>query len=162
MRERRNDDGGREHEHSDDDLADTRDYVKFLSAPQAPESLAIAERLKATHGADVHYYMQRQVGRDPLGVDALNATDDLLTGTSIDEVGSAVVLRADAVPAVSGPTILCLQAGNVNTGAFDPFVVHYAETFIVPGAVGPYTIRPHGDAEGAECATIKAYVRTRP
>ena len=28
------------------------------------------------------------------------------------------------------------------TGAFEPFVVHYAETFIVPAAVGPYTIRP--------------------
>ncbi len=26
-------------------------------------------------------------------------------------------------------------------GAFAPFVVHYAETFIVPAAVGPYTIR---------------------
>jgi hypothetical protein len=46
-------------------------------------------------------------------------------------------------------------------GAFDPFVVHYAETFIVPGAVGPYTVRPHGAAEGRRCATIKAFVRTR-
>jgi glutamate/tyrosine decarboxylase-like PLP-dependent enzyme len=27
---------------------------------------------------------------------------------------------ADQLPAVSGPTIVCLQAGNVNTGAFDP------------------------------------------
>ncbi|MGO8677631.1 MAG: class I mannose-6-phosphate isomerase [Limisphaerales bacterium] len=42
--------------------------------------------------------------------------------------------------------------------AFEPFVVHYAETFIVPAAVGPYTIRSHG--AGAQCATIKAYVRT--
>ena len=31
-------------------------------------------------------------------------------------------MRADALPAISGPTIVCLQAGNVNTGAFDPFV----------------------------------------
>ena len=30
-------------------------------------------------------------------------------------------MQADALPAISGPTILCLQAGNVNTGAFDPF-----------------------------------------
>src|SRR5450631_4869783 len=30
-------------------------------------------------------------------------------------------MRADALPAIHGPTVLCLQAGNVNTGAFDPF-----------------------------------------
>lgn len=45
------------------------------------------------------------------------------------------------------------------TGAFEPFVVHYAETFIVPAAVGDYTIRPYGASEGQKCATIKAYVR---
>ena len=42
---------------------------------------------------------------------------------------------------------------------FKPFVVHYAETFIIPAAVGEYTIRPYGKREGKECATIKAYVR---
>jgi mannose-6-phosphate isomerase class I len=46
-------------------------------------------------------------------------------------------------------------------GTFDPFVVHYAETFIIPAAVGPYTIRPHGPSVGKKCATIKAFVRTR-
>jgi len=30
-------------------------------------------------------------------------------------------MRAEALPATSGPTIICAQAGNVNTGAFDPF-----------------------------------------
>jgi mannose-6-phosphate isomerase class I len=45
------------------------------------------------------------------------------------------------------------------TGAFDPFIVHYAETFIVPAAVGAYTIRPHGEGEGFRCGTIKAFVR---
>jgi glutamate/tyrosine decarboxylase-like PLP-dependent enzyme len=29
-------------------------------------------------------------------------------------------MRADALPALAGPTIVCAQAGNVNTGAFDP------------------------------------------
>ena len=29
-------------------------------------------------------------------------------------------MRADALPALSGPTIVCIQAGNVNSGAFDP------------------------------------------
>ncbi len=46
------------------------------------------------------------------------------------------------------------------TNAFSPFIVHYAETFIVPAAVGAYTIRPHGPSAGKQCATIKAFVRT--
>ena len=29
-------------------------------------------------------------------------------------------MRPEALPQISGPTIVCLQAGNVNTGAFDP------------------------------------------
>jgi glutamate/tyrosine decarboxylase-like PLP-dependent enzyme len=29
-------------------------------------------------------------------------------------------MRADALPVLEGPTIVCAQAGNVNTGAFDP------------------------------------------
>jgi len=45
------------------------------------------------------------------------------------------------------------------TDAFEPFVVHYAETFIVPAAVGRYNIRPYGRAKGLECATMKAFVR---
>lgn len=44
--------------------------------------------------------------------------------------------------------------------AFKPFIVHYAETFIVPADAGEYTIRPYGVSEGQQCATIKAYVRT--
>lgn len=46
------------------------------------------------------------------------------------------------------------------TGVFAPYVVHYAETFIIPAAVGAYTIRPHGPSVGKECATMKAFVRT--
>ncbi|MGC2162667.1 MAG: class I mannose-6-phosphate isomerase [Silvibacterium sp.] len=46
------------------------------------------------------------------------------------------------------------------SGAFEPFVIHYAETFIVPAQVGLYTIRPHGPAEGKQCATIKAFIRS--
>jgi mannose-6-phosphate isomerase class I len=43
---------------------------------------------------------------------------------------------------------------------FEPFVVHYAETFIVPAAVKEYTIRPFGESEGREIITIKAFVRS--
>lgn len=42
-------------------------------------------------------------------------------------------------------------------GVFEPFTVHYAETFIVPARVGSYRIRPSGSSP--LCATIKASVR---
>jgi mannose-6-phosphate isomerase class I len=45
------------------------------------------------------------------------------------------------------------------TGGFEPFVVHYAETFIVPATVGRYDITPHGPGEGQRMGTVKAYVR---
>jgi hypothetical protein len=44
-------------------------------------------------------------------------------------------------------------------GAFDPFVVHYAESFIVPASVGQYTLTPVGRSIGRRCGTIKAFVR---
>lgn len=44
-------------------------------------------------------------------------------------------------------------------GRFEPFIVHYAETFIIPAGIGTYTIRPYGASEGQLCGTIKAYVR---
>lgn len=43
--------------------------------------------------------------------------------------------------------------------SFDPFVVNYAETFIVPASVGKYTIAPYGDSVGNTIITIKAYIR---
>ena len=46
------------------------------------------------------------------------------------------------------------------TDAFDPFVVHYAETFIVPASVGRYSISPAKPSFGKPCGTIKAFVRS--
>ncbi len=51
-------------------------------------------------------------------------------------------MRADRFPALSGPAIVCLQAGNVNTGAFDPArdlcaLAHEAGAWVhVDGAFG--------------------------
>jgi mannose-6-phosphate isomerase class I len=42
--------------------------------------------------------------------------------------------------------------------AFEPFAVHYAETFIVPASVGAYTIRPARPTI-TPYATVKAFVR---
>ena len=44
------------------------------------------------------------------------------------------------------------------TGAFPPWKLHFAETLIVPAAVGKYCIRPLGRSV-RELATIKAWVR---
>ncbi|OAQ40344.1 mannose-6-phosphate isomerase [Pedobacter psychrophilus] len=46
--------------------------------------------------------------------------------------------------------------------SFEPFIVHYAETFIIPAQVGEYTITPYGESTGQTCATMKAFVRTQP
>lgn len=35
-------------------------------------------------------------------------------------VDSQGCMKADAIPGIDGPTIICTQAGNVNTGGFDP------------------------------------------
>ncbi|HEX6820091.1 MAG TPA: aminotransferase class V-fold PLP-dependent enzyme, partial [Ktedonobacterales bacterium] len=40
-----------------------------------------------------------------------------VTRVPVDSQGR---MRAGALPAISGPTLVCIQAGNVNTGAFDP------------------------------------------
>ena len=51
-------------------------------------------------------------------------------------------MRPDALPDLTGPAIVCLQAGNINTGAFDPLVeicarAHDAGAWVhVDGAFG--------------------------
>ena len=44
-------------------------------------------------------------------------------------------------------------------GSFEPFEIHYAETFVVPAAVGRYTIRPRTPSS-QPFGIIKAYLRT--
>ncbi len=45
------------------------------------------------------------------------------------------------------------------TGAFEPFEVHYAETFVIPACVGEYIINPTGAAGGKKVGVIVASVR---
>ncbi len=45
-------------------------------------------------------------------------------------------------------------------GSFEPFTVHYAETFVVPACVEKFTVRPANN--GCECMVIRAFVRFNP
>lgn len=56
---------------------------------------------------------------------------------------------------VEGHEVIVESPGNT----FQPFIIHYAETFIVPAVVGEYTISPYGESEGKKCGTVKAFVR---
>ncbi|MFC1505247.1 pyridoxal phosphate-dependent decarboxylase family protein [Thermodesulfobacteriota bacterium] len=57
-------------------------------------------------------------------------------------VDSQGCMRSDAIPTITEPTIICTQAGNVNTGAFDPIgticdIAHEANAWVhVDGAFG--------------------------
>src|ERR1035441_9890035 len=71
-------------------------------------------------------------------------------------------MRADALPVLDGHTIVCMQAGNVNTGAFDPAKeicaraqqegawVHVDGAFGLWGAVSPQ-YRSEERRVGKEC-----------
>jgi mannose-6-phosphate isomerase class I len=59
---------------------------------------------------------------------------------------------------VEGEEIIVESSANL----FEAFIVHYAETFIVPACVGEFRISPYGESTGKTCATIKAFVRTKP
>lgn len=45
------------------------------------------------------------------------------------------------------------------TNAFAPFIVHYAETFIIPAQAEAYSIRPHGESAHEQIGVLCAYVR---
>lgn len=60
--------------------------------------------------------------------------------------------------------VICLVEGDEITiespiNGFEPFEVHYAETFIVPAAVGAYTMKPTGKSIGQKCGTMLGFVR---
>lgn len=56
---------------------------------------------------------------------------------------------------VEGDVIEVVSPG----GAFAPFRVHYAETFVVPAAVGPYLIRRTAESASDRFGTVTASVR---
>lgn len=62
-------------------------------------------------GEEAHPTLLKSLGMLGLGRSRLQRVP-------VDEQGR---MRADGLSKIAGPTILCLQAGNINTGAFDPF-----------------------------------------
>jgi len=63
-----------------------------------------------------------------------------------------------------GVNVLCLIEGEEVViespdQEFDPFIVHFAEVFIVPASVGKYSIKPSENSAGKKSALIRAYVR---
>jgi glutamate/tyrosine decarboxylase-like PLP-dependent enzyme len=87
-------------------------------------------------GAEAHPTLFKSLGLLGLG-------RTRVTRVPVDAQGR---MRTDALPRMEGPTILCLQAGNVNTGSFDPFeqiipVAHQAEAWVhVDGAFGLWSL----------------------
>jgi glutamate/tyrosine decarboxylase-like PLP-dependent enzyme len=61
-------------------------------------------------GGEAHPSLAKSLGMLGLG-------RERVTSVPVDEQGR---MRVDQLPALRGPAIVCIQAGNVNTGSFDP------------------------------------------
>lgn len=87
-------------------------------------------------GDEVHVSLLKALGMLGLG-------RERVTRVPVDRQGR---MRADALPPMSEPAIVCLQSGNVNTGAFDPAeeiiaAAHAAGAWVhVDGAFGLWAL----------------------
>jgi len=70
-----------------------------------------APPIRVVVGGEMHPTVRKSLGLLGLGKDRVEAV-------GADDQGR---FRADRLPDLEGPAIVILQAGNVNTGAFDPF-----------------------------------------
>jgi glutamate/tyrosine decarboxylase-like PLP-dependent enzyme len=95
------------------------------------EGLTGAPEIRLVVSAEAHPTLFKCLGLLGLGRNRVRVP--------VDDQGR---MRADALPALSNKTIVCTQAGNVNTGAFDPTGeicrrAHEAEAWVhVDGAFG--------------------------
>jgi len=87
-------------------------------------------------GEEVHVSMLKALGMAGLG-------RERVTRVPVDAQGR---MRADALPKITPPAIVCMQAGNVNSGAFDPAeeicrAAHAAGAWVhVDGAFGLWAL----------------------
>jgi glutamate/tyrosine decarboxylase-like PLP-dependent enzyme len=93
-------------------LAAARDAVLAQAGWNAEaDGLFGAPSITVVVGAEAHATLFKALGMVGLG-------RSRVVRVPVDGQGR---MRPNALPALSGPTIVCIQAGNVNTGAFDPF-----------------------------------------
>ncbi|HEV2617408.1 MAG TPA: aminotransferase class V-fold PLP-dependent enzyme [Candidatus Acidoferrales bacterium] len=74
------------------------------------QGLFAAPAITVIVGEEVHVSLLKALAMLGLG-------RERVVQVKVDDQGR---MRADALPRIAGPTIICLQAGNVNSGAFDP------------------------------------------
>jgi glutamate/tyrosine decarboxylase-like PLP-dependent enzyme len=96
------------------------------------QGLTGAPEVTVIVGDEVHPSVLKAIGLLGLGKERVHRVE-------VDAQGR---MRAEALPRITGPTIVCTQAGNVNTGAFDPVeevaaAAHEAGAWVhVDGAFG--------------------------
>jgi glutamate/tyrosine decarboxylase-like PLP-dependent enzyme len=86
-----------------------------------------APQITVIVGAETHSTMLKALGVIGFG-------RSRVVRVPVDEQGR---MRADAMPVIAGPTVVCVQAGNVNTGACDPIreIVDHVRRFDAPAWV---------------------------
>ncbi len=92
------------------------------------DGLHAAPEITVVVGEQAHATLFKALGMLGLG-------RDRVVRVPVDGQGR---MRADALPGLDGPAIVCTQAGNVNTGAFDPVGA-------ICEAVRAYDVRVHVD-----------------
>ena len=90
----------------------------------AADGLFGAPPINVVVGAEGHSSLLKALGVVGLG-------RKRLVGVPVDDQGR---MRADAIPELTRPSIVCVQSGNVNTGAFDPIreIAARVRSFNVP------------------------------
>ncbi len=76
----------------------------------ASQGMSGAPPITVIVGEEVHVSVMRVIS-------LLGFGKDRVVRVPVDGQGR---MRADLLPRIAGPTIICTQAGNVNTGSFDP------------------------------------------
>jgi glutamate/tyrosine decarboxylase-like PLP-dependent enzyme len=116
----------------------------------AERGLFGAPEITVVVGEEVHASLLKALGLLGLG-------RSRVVRVPVDRQGR---MRADAFPPVEAPAIVCLQAGNVNTGSFDPFVslcekAHASGAWVhIDGAFGLWALASPAYAPLAEGANL--------